>query len=247
MADRDRLDATLEPDVRLTLLGSFGLTVGGREVPLPPSAQRVLAALALARAHLDRTLLGALLYPDGRRNQASASLRSALWRTKSAAGRAVVEAQGQRLRLMVGVEVDVQRWARQARSVASEPSHDAGPDSSEMVEALSQELLPSWPDEWLILERQRWDHLRLHALEILADKFAADGRHMDAVEAGHAAVAIEPYRESAHRTLIRAYIAEGNCASALAQYQRCQRVLMRDLGVQPTAQIRALVKNITVD
>ena len=114
-----------------------------------------------------------------------------------------------------------------------------------MVEALSKELLPSWPEEWLILERQRWNHLRLHALEVLADRFAEDGRHMDAVEAGQAAVTIEPYRESAHRTLIRAYIAEGNSASALEQYQRCRRLLMHDLGVRPTEQIQALVESIT--
>jgi DNA-binding SARP family transcriptional activator len=116
---------------------------------------------------------------------------------------------------------------------------------SPLLEALSQELLPAWNEEWLILERQRWDQVRLHALERLVDDFASAGRHMDALEAGHAALAIEPYRESAYRAVIRAYIAEGNTASAVALYHRCQRLLMRDLGVRPTPQIQALVRSIT--
>jgi DNA-binding SARP family transcriptional activator len=40
-------------------------------------------------------------------------------------------------------------------------------------------------------------------------------------------------------------MAEGNSASALAQYQRCQQLLMHDLGVRPTAQLRALVERLT--
>jgi DNA-binding SARP family transcriptional activator len=133
-----------------------------------------------------------------------------------------------------------------ARILMSQPRIDPAIDGSKLVETLSQELLTSWRnEEWLVLERQRWDLLRLHALERLAERFAADGRHVDALEAGLAAVAIEPYRESAHRAVIRAHIAEGNSASALAQYYRCQRLLTRELGVRPTAQLQALVQGLT--
>jgi DNA-binding SARP family transcriptional activator len=145
----------------------------------------------------------------------------------------------------MGIEVDLRFWSQQARSLIARIRPDLDSDVVQIVEALSQELLPTWNEEWLILERQRWDHLRLHALERLVDDFAAAGRHTDALEAGHAALAIEPYRESAYRALIRAYMAEGNSASALALYRRCQRLLMGDLGVRPTPQIQALVRTIT--
>jgi DNA-binding SARP family transcriptional activator len=132
-----------------------------------------------------------------------------------------------------------------ARFLTSQPRIDPAVDYGDRVKTLSQELLTSWNEEWLVLERQRWDLLRLHALERSSEQFVADGRHVDALEAGLAAVAIEPYRESAHRAVIRAYIAEGNSASALAQYHRCQRLLTRELGVRPTAQLQALVKDLT--
>lgn len=232
--------------LQLRLLGGFGLTVEGRQIALPLSTQRVLVALALRPQEQDRTALGETLYPDGRRTQALASVRSALWRAKREAGHALVDARGQRLRLDEHVEVDLQGWMDHARILTTRPQIDPAIDCSKLVQTLSQELLPSWRnEEWLVLERQRWDLLRLHALERLAEQFAVDGRYVDALEAGLAAVAIEPYRESAHRAVIRAHIAEGNSASALAQYHRCQRLLIRELGVRPTAQLQALVQGLT--
>ena len=113
------------------------------------------------------------------------------------------------------------------------------------MEVLSQELLPTWGEEWLLLDQQRWDQLRLHALERLAERFLEGGRHMEALEAGLAAVSIEPYRESAHRVLIRTFIAEGNSASAVAHYQRYRRLLTNELGLRPTSQMKALVDDLT--
>ena len=93
--------------VRIKLLGGFGVHVGGQSLALPPSAQRLLVPLALRSQDVDRLVLGATLYPDARSSQVSANLRSSLWRTKQAVGRTIVEAQGQRLRLSAGVEVDL--------------------------------------------------------------------------------------------------------------------------------------------
>lgn len=234
-------------NVQLTLLGGFGVTVDGRKLVPPLSVQRVLVAVALRPVEHDRSMLGATLYPDGRRNQAAASLRSALWRARRIAGQDLVDCSGQRLRLAGGVDVDLQRWSRLARSVTSQSELDPATDTTGLVEALSEELLPSWGEQWLILERQRWDHLRLHALERLAEQLALSGRYVEALDAALAAVAIEPYRETAHRALIGAYIAEGNSASAIAQYHRYQRLLRRELGVRPTPQLEALVSRLTAD
>jgi DNA-binding SARP family transcriptional activator len=230
--------------IRLTLLGGFRLTVGDREPALPLSVQRVLGAVAVLPQAQDRAVLGAMLYPDGRRTQVAASLRSALWRAKRAAGRELIGNDGQRLRLADDVTVDLHRWTRCARHLTSAPAIDAPANCLELIEALSQELLPGWGEEWLILQRQRWDHVRLHALEQVTEQFARVGRYVEALEAGLAAVSIEPYRETAHRALIRAYIAEGNSASALAQYHRYQRLLRRELGVRPTPELEALVDRL---
>ena len=230
--------------ISLHLLGGFSITADGHQVRLPFSAQRVLAALALRPASCDRAQLGGILYPQGRQNQISASLRSALWRAKREVGGLLIESHGPRLHLAQDVAVDLQHWLHRARILTSSSKIEYRIDSNE-VELLSQELLPTWGEEWLLLDQQRWDQLRLHALERLAERFLEDGRHMEALEAGLAAVSIEPYRESAHRALIRTFIAEGNSASAVAHYQRYRRLLTNELGLRPTSQMKALVDGLT--
>ena len=238
-------DSGSSAQVAIRLLGAFGVDVDGHSVTIPLSAQRVLAALACRPREQDRMVVGALLYPDGRRAQVSASLRSALWRARRDVGHALVTSRGQRLSLDDNVKVDLHTWTHRTRLLMAQPGSGINGAVSAVVDALSAELLPAWTDEWLIFERQRWDQLRLHGLEHLAERFASAGMYMDALEAALAAVAIEPYRESANRVLIRAYIAEGNRGSAVAQYHRYQRILTRELGVRPTAQLQRLVNGLT--
>jgi len=64
------------------------------------------------------------------------------------------------------------------------------------------------------------------------------------VEAGLAAVRAEPLRESTHRALIRAYIAEGNTAQALAHYRAFVRRLNDQTGLRPSGQLDALVARL---
>jgi DNA-binding SARP family transcriptional activator len=230
--------------ISIRLLGGFGITAGALPLTLPPSSQRVLAALALRSRLQDRGTLGALLYPTGRRSHAAASLRTALWRARREVGETLVAVEGEWIRLASAVHVDHQHWTLWARSVTSS-SDGPVPAEQTAVEALSQPLLPSWREEWLLLEQQCWDQIRMHALEWLAERYACAGRYVEALSAGMAAVSIEPYRESAHRALIRVFLAEGNSASAVAQYHHYRRLVTQDLGIQPTEQLQALVQKLT--
>jgi len=65
-------------------------------------------------------------------------------------------------------------------------------------------------DDWVVLEQERWDQLRLHALEATAEVLLCRGQHMLALEASLVAARSELFRESAHRVIIRVYLAEGN-------------------------------------
>jgi DNA-binding SARP family transcriptional activator len=168
-----------------------------------------------------------------------------LWRAKREVGGLLIESHGPRLCLAQDVAVDLRYWLHRARILTSTTKNECKIDDGDEVERLSQELLPTWGEDWLLLDQQRWDQLRLHALERLAECFLEDGRYMEALEAGLAAVSIEPYRESAHRALIRTFIAEGNSASAVAQYQRYRRLLTNELGLRPTSQMKALVDGLT--
>jgi DNA-binding SARP family transcriptional activator len=97
------------------------------------------------------------------------------------------------------------------------------------------ELLPGWEDEWLSIDRERLRQLRLHVLEAVAERLARAGCFGLALEAGLAALGADGLRESAHRTLIRIHLAEGNVAEARRAFEHCRDVLIRDVGVEPSA------------
>jgi len=109
---------------------------------------------------------------------------------------------------------------------------------------LGGELLPGWYDDWVLVERERMNQLRLHALEAFTDVLIQRADHAGALETALTAVAVDPLRESAHRLLIRVHLAEGNAAEALRQYERFRRLLRDSLHIEPSRQMAELVERV---
>jgi DNA-binding SARP family transcriptional activator len=228
--------------LRLTLLRAFELVCDERAIPLPMSAQRVVAFVALHRHPLQRPYVAGSLWLDTPEERAQANLRSALWRLQRS-DRRLVEANGSRLRLGADVEVDL----REAEASARRALEDGFSETLELeLSVLDGDLLPDWYDEWVLLERERFRQLRLRALDALCERLTHVGRLREALEAGHAAVAADPLRESAHRALVRVHLAEGNAAEAIRQYRLFRRLLREQLGIAPSENMEELIREIDV-
>jgi DNA-binding SARP family transcriptional activator len=224
----------------IALLGGFQVHADGASLSLPLGAQRLLALLALEDGVVDRSTAIERLWPDSPRGRAAANLRSALWRGRHAGAATLIDGVGPRLHLAAGVRVDLHELRQQARQIAIGASSD--PESYEdVINGLSRDLLPAWSDDWLLPERERWDQVRLHALETLAQQFLTTENYLSAMEAALAAVGIEPIRESAHRIVLKVHVAEGNSASALKHYQRYRALLQLELGVTPSRQMDEII------
>jgi DNA-binding SARP family transcriptional activator len=234
---------TVAPAARVTLLDGFSLKLGGElsrsiVADIPRGAQRLVAHLCLSRSP-PRTAIAGHLWPDVPEDHAHGSLRSALWRLhKIAPG--VVEVSGGTLSLAEGVHVDVRElgeWARRVRDPHCHLDEVGVPDTH-----LCGDLLPGWYDDWVLFERERLRQLRMHALELVAGRLTAAGRHGDALQAAHDAVRAEPLRESAHRMVIRVHLAEGNVVDALRTYEQFRIMIADELGLQPSAQMARLLE-----
>jgi DNA-binding SARP family transcriptional activator len=228
--------------IAVELLDGFGMHTGARRVELPLSTQRLLAFLALQRRPVQRLYVAGTLWTDSSEERSLGSLRSALWRLRRSAP-GVVEATGSLLELGSEVAVDVRELSDLAQSILD---HRADCTNGGFESLLQGDLLPDWYDDWVLLERERLRHLRLHALESLCEQLADAGRHWSAVEAGLAAVCADPLRESAHRALIRADLAEGNAAEAVRHYRAFCSLLNRELGLAPSPLLRKLVSGLPV-
>jgi DNA-binding SARP family transcriptional activator len=222
----------------LGLLNAFSLRCGGERVRLPVAAQRLLAFLALHPQPMSRAHVAEVLWPDSTTDRAAGSLRSLLWRLAHVHRRGLVVA-GSELQLADHVDVDVHRaWADAVRLLGGEPVGNVPADE------LAHDILPDWDDEWVRVERDRFRQLRLHALETLSGTLAGERRYGEAVGAAMVAVAADPLRETAHRALIGAYLAEGNRGEALYQYRACHRLFRDGLGVPPSPALDELIAQV---
>lgn len=231
------------PDVSgaasLRLLGGFELRIGSRPVALSLGPQRLLAYLALHARPATRSSVAGTLWPEAAEERAAANLRSTLWRIRRT-GLPLVSSSGAYLRLEPSVRLDVDESIGAARRILDASATGDELESLSEV-ALGGDVLPDWDDDWALLERERFRQIRLHALERRCDLLTSAGRTAEAIEAGLAVVAAEPLRESAHRALIRAHLAEGNRVEAMRQFALYGRLMRDELGLEPSPDIAALV------
>ncbi|MFD7324226.1 BTAD domain-containing putative transcriptional regulator [Streptomyces sp. NPDC059875] len=224
--------------VSLTLLGSFRLRAGHAEVRLPVGAQRLLVVLAL-RGRQSRSRVAGTLWPDSPENKALGSLRTAIWRVNQTAPGLVVDTGGA-IDLAPDVTVDVRVLIERTKAVLQE----ARPDATAMPQTIGDggELLPDWGDEWLADERERLRQLHFHVRETFAERLASEGKFGLALDLALGALRLDSLRESAHRSVIRIHLQEGNLSEARRAYAACRRVLEQELGVPPAPETTRMLE-----
>jgi predicted ATPase/class 3 adenylate cyclase len=140
--------------------------------------------------------------------------------------------------------VDIEDAARQIRhaeeALADGRSRDAAADAFAALATLSQPVLSGVESPWLDAWRAELAELAVQAGELAAAALVASGDGTAAVAAATATIARAPYRESAYRLLMRAHEVAGNRAEALKAYERCRRLVVEELGVDPDPETEAL-------
>lgn len=203
----------------------------------------MLAFLAFHKDGVRRCSAAEQLWPDCTMQRAAANLRSALCQARRAGSANVIDSVDHCLRLSSPVWVDLHDVGSLAQEVLSGRGvpHRA---ADGLVDELGRELLTGWSDSWLLLERERWDQLRLHTLEALAQQFQVAQQYVPALHTALAAIAIDRVRETAHRIVMEVHIAEGNVASAFKCYQEYKAFLDRELSVAPSRRMTQLAEDL---
>lgn len=224
---------------RLQLLDGFALERAGARLDVPVGIQHLIAFVALT-GPTHRCLVAGTLWRDVPEAQALASLRTGIWRTNRLVPD-LVRVDGDQLSLATSMTVDSRQQESFATQLLGQPSGDE-PWIDEAIETLWRgELLPGWYEDWVVFERERLAQLRLHALERMASLLT---RRLDldtALRLALAAVRTEPLRETANAVLMSVYVAEGNVSDAVHQYEVFTDLLRRELGVDPSPSLAALL------
>jgi DNA-binding SARP family transcriptional activator len=84
----------------------------------------------------------------------------------------------------------------------------------------------------------------LDALHTLAVYYEKQGIYDRAQRYASRQLALQPWREEAHRQLMRALALAGDRSAALAHYKTCCRLLADELSVEPAPETTALYERI---
>ena len=130
----------------------------------------------------------------------------------------------------VDVELAVGEADTARRALGAGHPHRALAAAGRARKIAGRPLLAGHNGAWVEDRRAALYQLLLSCLELLADAHLAAGQAAMAVAPAADLVALEPFRDSAHRRLLAAHVAAGNRGEALRAYDRYRRVLAEELG-----------------
>ena len=257
----------------ISLLGSFHVTLDGNPVTLKSDKARALLAYLAVRSHThanapcQREVLAGLLWPDQPDKSARHNLRQALNQLRNAiADRDTNRAAGTPfLRVMRGTIqfnpesdywLDVAAFNELVDACATH--RHRRPDACracarrlrEAVDIYRGDFMAGFSldsalyEEWLVVRREELHHQALDALHSLAGYHCRRREYGLAIAHARRQVALEPWREGAHRQWMRALALNGGRSAALAQYEACRRALREELGIGPAEETTALYERI---
>jgi DNA-binding SARP family transcriptional activator len=234
LADSDEVGGVMDHPCgvvrRIAIIGRLGVYPMIR-LSLP--GRRLLAYLALRRQPVARALASAHLWPDIVDEAARANLRRALWHVPH--GWVVTISD----ELVLDAHCDFEDAHRAAaRALGGEAL------SLEEIALLSNDLLPGWHEEWVLPDHESFHLLRVQALEAACRTMVSLGQHGLAIQAGAAALAAEPLRESTAEALIEAHLAQRNRYQAMQCFRTFAQRLDDELGVKPDPALAARLVGI---
>ena len=226
----------MPPTLHIRLLGGFDLAWQGRRPHSFDSSrtESLLAYLLLNPSPQSRRHLAFLLWPDSTESQALTNLRHQLHllRRELPDPDHFVEVTRRTLRWRPGspCRLDTEEL------VSMTGADGAPPRLSELLELYRGDLLPGSYDEWLGPHRERLRGQFLGLLERSAGAAAQQGHTGEAILATEHLLRFEPVREESYRRLMELQFEAGDRAATLEVFDRCTKVLRRELGVEPSSE-----------
>lgn len=230
------------------LLGVLQLSVDGTILPPLPTqkASGLLGYILLQpEKELSREHLAELFWPDRPRTNARRSLHTALWQIRSLLNQAVSDSEQLLITTSATVSwannpdvwVDVTEFER----LVHQPSPD---DLQAAIDLYRGPFLSNVYEDWCLEERYRLEAYYLRALSKLIGMYLADKRFSASMDVSRQLLKADPLNEIAHRALMIANYQLGNRSLAIEQYYECERLLKRELDIEPSVETKELFSSI---
>ena len=234
--------------LKISALGQPRVELEGQSIQWTTAQSRDLLFCLLQHSQgLRKEEVGGIFWPDHPPHKLDGIFRSTLYRLRRSVFRESVVFEGG----LYSFNWDSDHWFDVEAFEGLLDQANRSPVTEQKRELLEAALslykgdyLEDVYADWCSLERERLRERHLDALESLAGLYARQGTLQRAIETYENLVVQDPYRELAHRELMRCHFRLGNRVAAIRQYQSCLQILREDLGLSPTAETEELYLQI---
>lgn len=234
----------MSEELRIQLFGGLSISQHGTLVGgfISSKVPALLAYLAVTRRAHSRESLAALLWGELADADAKNNLRQAL----------------SNLRKFFGPYLLVTREAVQFNEDASffldtqvfSQALEAG-DLAAAAALYQGEFLAGFQvreatafEEWVLFQQVQWHEQAMRVLGELTVYFTGQGEYPQAIDAANRLLALDPWREEAHRQVMLLQARSGQYSAAMAQYQACRAILRREFDADTSRETAALYERI---
>lgn len=244
----------MSQDLRLELLGHHRILLAGSPLNGLVSAKAIglLAYLSVTRTVHTRESLAGLLWSRSTERSARASLRMVLSNLRQSVGQDFFETNRKTVSLTRTSDLwlDVAEFERLTgiQSDDIEESVTAWRQAialyrGDFLEGITVNNAPEF-EEWLLVRREYLRKLAVRTLDNLIRYSIDTGDFADGIDQLSRLLTLDPWREDAHRELMRLLALSGRRSAAIRQYERCRETLSHDLGVELEAETTQLYESI---
>lgn len=235
------------PSLELLLFGRPHMTLGGQLVEFKSrKGMALIAFLAASRQAQSRDKVAGLLWPDYDQTRARANLRRTLYSVNQSPAGPWLVAEMEILTLQPDENgaIDIRQFAKYLNA-------ESDVDLERATALYSGDFLADFylPDsnpfeEWANTLRERIRRQALDAFSKLSSQALIQGNFDQAEIAARRQLEIDDLREPAWRQLMASLAGNDRRSEALAEYDKCHKLLWEELGVEPEDKTVELFVNI---
>ena len=231
-------------------------------IPITASRRAVVALLAYLtvrdREHpnqrYSREALAALLWTDYEQAKALSNLRHTLWEVTQFIGEGwvITEHESIFLNPEADLTLDVSLFRSLLRQAATQP--DPAQRIRLLVDAASlyrDDFMSGFSlkggsnfNEWVLAQSEILRHDLAGTLQMLVEDYLALEQTSSAIPYAQRLITLDPMNEATNQQLMELYARTDQTPAAIKQYQSLEKLLRKELNVDPQPETRALYKNI---
>lgn len=253
--------------LQIGVLGPLSICQDNGEILVFESskARALLVYLAVESDRLhSREMLASMFWPDRPDSASLANLRHVLTSLRSTLGERLIDEDGPKNSVFhfssntiqfnssSSVQIDLKEFennlaaANQEKDLQKRINYMQTAVSlcrGSFMEGFSIKGSPEFED-WLLLIREGISLKLQTALQNLANMHVAAGQWQEALEMLRQLLHLDPWNEAVHRSIMLILAAQDQRSAALAQYERCRKLLLSELGVKPEDETVKLYEQI---